>query len=41
MAGRTDAGDSLIDFTDNIGIPEILVTDGAGEFTGKHKEFVK
>jgi hypothetical protein len=41
MSGRTDAAKSLIDFTDDVGIPEELVTDGAGEFTGKNTEFVK
>jgi hypothetical protein len=41
MSGRTDAAKSLIDFTDDVGIPEDLVTDGAGEFTGKNTEFVK
>jgi hypothetical protein len=32
---------SLIDFTDYVGIPETLVTDGAAEFTGKHTDFIK
>jgi hypothetical protein len=41
MSGRMDAARSLINFTDNVGIPEHLVTDGAGEFTGKNMEFVK
>jgi hypothetical protein len=41
MSGHTDAAKSLIDFTDDVGIPEELVTDGAGEFTGKNTEFVK
>jgi hypothetical protein len=30
----------LVDFTDDVRIPERLVTDGATEFTG-HTEFVK
>jgi hypothetical protein len=40
---RKDAGKSLIEFTDNVGIPEErLITDGATEFTGRqHTEFVK
>ena len=38
---RSDVGQSLVDFTDDVGIPERLVTDGAGEFTGKGKQFVK
>ena len=41
MSGRAESGKSLIDFTDDVGIPEELVSDGAGEFTGKNTEFVK
>jgi hypothetical protein len=41
MTSRKDAGKSLIDFTDNVGIPERLVMDGATKFTGRHTEFVK
>ena len=37
----SDAGQSLVDFTDDVGIPKHLVTDGAGEFTGKGKQFVR
>jgi hypothetical protein len=33
MISRKDAGKSLIDFTDDVGIPKRLVTDGATEFT--------
>jgi hypothetical protein len=33
--------ESLIDFTDGVSIPEILVTDGATEFTGKHTDFIR
>jgi hypothetical protein len=32
MSSRKDAGKSLIEFTDNVGIPKQLVTDGATEF---------
>jgi hypothetical protein len=35
---QTDAGKSLVDFTDDVGIPERLVTDGATEFTGRHTD---
>ena len=35
MTAQSDAGQSLVDFTDDVGIPERLVTDGAGEFTGE------
>ena len=38
---RSESGKLLVDFTDNVGIPEHLVTDGAGEFTGRSTEFVK
>jgi hypothetical protein len=42
MTSHKDAGKSLIEFTDNVGIPEWLVTDGTTtEFTGRHTEFVK
>jgi hypothetical protein len=41
MTSRQDAGKSLIEFTDDVGIPERLVTDGATEFTGRHTEFIK
>ena len=41
MTARSDAGQSLVYFTDDVGIPERLVTDGAGEFTGKGNQFVK
>jgi hypothetical protein len=41
MTSRKDAGKSLVDFTDDVGIPERLITDGATEFTGQHTEFVK
>ena len=41
MTAQYDAGQSLVYFTDDVGIPERLVTDVAGEFTGKGKQFVK
>jgi hypothetical protein len=42
MTSRSDAGKSLVDFTDDdVGIPERLVTDGATEFTGWHTEFIR
>jgi hypothetical protein len=41
MTSRRDAGKSLIEFTDDVRIPERLVTDGATEFTSWHTEFVK
>ena len=41
MTVRSDVRQSLVDFTDDVGILERLVTDGAWEFTGKGKQFVK
>ena len=41
MTSCKDAGKSLIEFTDNVGILEQLITDGATEFTGRHTEFIK
>ena len=41
MTARSDMGRSLVDFTDDVGIPKRLVTDGAGWFAGKGKQFVK
>jgi hypothetical protein len=41
MTSQKEAAESLIDFTDDIVIPETLVTDGATEFTGKHTDFIK
>ena len=41
MKSQKDTGKSLIEFTDDVGIPDRLITDGATEFTGQHTEFVK
>ena len=41
MTARSDAGQWLVDFTDDVGITERLATDGAREFTGKGKQLVK
>ena len=41
MTARSDAGLSLLYFMDDVGITERLVMNGAGEFTGKGKQFVK
>ena len=41
VTSRADAGKTLIEFTNDFGIPDMLITDGATEFTGKHTEFVK
>ena len=41
MTARSDAGQSLVDFTDDVIIPKRLVTDGAGYFTGKVKQLMR
>jgi hypothetical protein len=41
MQAHKNAGESLINFTDDIGITEMLTMDGAGEFTGRYTDFVK
>ena len=41
MMAHLESGQLLFDFTDDVGIPENLVTDGAGEFTGRATEFAK
>jgi hypothetical protein len=41
MASQKEAVELLIDFTDDVSIPETLVTDSATEFTGKHTDFIK
>ena len=41
MTARSESGQSLVNFTDDVGIPEYLVTDGAWEFTSRATEFFK
>ena len=41
MTARSESVQSLVEFSDDIGIPEHLVTDGAGKFTGRETELVK
>ena len=41
IAARMESVQSLIDFTGDVGKPETLITDVAGEFTGRNTEFVK
>jgi hypothetical protein len=41
MTSRKEAAESLIDFSDDVGFPEMLMTDGAAEFTGRHTDFIK
>ena len=41
MTAHSESGQSLVDFAYDVGITTHLVTDGAGEFTGRATEFVK
>lgn len=41
MMARSNAGKSLVKFTDDVGIPEPLVMDEAAKFTGRDTDFVK
>ena len=41
MTARSESGQSLVDFTDDVRISEHLVTNGAGKFTGRATGFVK
>ena len=41
MISCKDTRKSLIDFTDDVRIPECLIMDGVTEFTGCNTEFVK
>ena len=41
MTSRKDARKSLIEFTNDVGIPDLLITNGATKFTGKGTEFMK
>ena len=41
MTSRKNARKSLVEFTDDVGIPDILITDGAMEFTSKNTDFIK
>lgn len=40
-SSRTEAGDTLRRFTEDVGIPNKLTADLASEMSGKHTEFVK
>ena len=41
MTSQAEAGRLLVDFTNDVGIPEMLTTEGAGEFTGRNTNFVR
>lgn len=38
---RREAGHSIVDFTDEVGVPQFLMADQASEFTGENTDFVK
>jgi hypothetical protein len=41
MTARSQVGWTLTEFTDDVGIPDTLWSDGAAEMTGRNTEFVK
>ena len=41
LSSKADAGKTLDEFAQDVGIPEHLVTDLAGELSGPHTEFMK
>jgi hypothetical protein len=42
MMSRKDVRKSLVDFTDDVGVPKFLITDGTMELIGKNMmEFIK
>jgi len=41
MASKKDVGQASTDFTDDVGIPDKLIHDGAGEMTGRNTDFQK
>ncbi len=41
MTSKLEAGDALSRFVQDIGIPDVVVVDGAGEQMGKNTDFVQ
>jgi hypothetical protein len=41
MMSQKEAAELLIDFTDNVSIPETRIMDVATKFTAKHTDFFK
>jgi len=41
IPSRSMIGKTLTDMSDDVGIPDVLTTDGASEMTGRHTEFVR
>ena len=39
MVSKSEAGDALSKFVQEVGIPEVIVVDGAQEQVGKNTEF--
>ena len=40
IKAQREVGKSIIDFTDNVGVTEKIITDGAGEFIGWNTELL-
>jgi hypothetical protein len=41
METKATAGDALSRFVEDVGIPDIIVVDGASEQVGKNSEFMR
>ena len=41
MLTKANVGKSLVNFTDEVGTPQVLMTDLASKFSGQHADFVK
>jgi len=39
MASKSEAGDALSKFVQDVGIPEVIIVDGAQEQVGKNTKF--
>ena len=39
MASKSEAGDALSKFVQDVGIPEVIIVDGSQEQVGKNTEF--
>ncbi len=39
MASKSEAGDALSKFVQDVGIPEVIIVDGAQEQVGKNNKF--
>ena len=41
LNSKAQVAQALTEFSDNVGIPDVLLSDGAAELTGRHTEFMK